>query len=361
MTRDDRGPSLTGFHQGKFFDEGLNWQRAESVLAQLVAPAVPTEVFLTYWRFAVERQNILIRRQTDSAGPWTADPILRAHRFTNAYRAEDRVSQYLIKEVQYSSKWSEADLFLRTLFFKIFNRIDTWELVRGELGEICNSPSFLANAEKVLDRAKAANRRIYSAAYIMPSGGGRSGFRHKHRMHLWLIGKMLKDDLPRKLADSDSLECAFKLLVDYHSIGDFLGYQFATDLNYSRLMDHSEMEFVVAGPGAREGIAKCFSHTGDKDTAWIIKRVAEIQSEAFSSLGLKFPALVDRPLQLIDCQNLFCEVAKYSRLRHPSFNLPGGRIRIKQKFSRDPRELSYFFPPKWKTSLPKSVPHVAHF
>jgi hypothetical protein len=29
--------------------------------------------------------------------PWTSDPIIQVHKFTNAYRAADRVSQYLIK------------------------------------------------------------------------------------------------------------------------------------------------------------------------------------------------------------------------------------------------------------------------
>src|SRR5665213_109406 len=37
----------------------------------------------------------------------------------------------------------------------------------------------------------------------------------------------------------------------------------------------------------------------------------------FSRLGLKFRSLFGRPLQLIDCQNLFCEVDKYARYAHP--------------------------------------------
>ena len=34
--------------------------------------------------------------------PWTSDPILRRHRFTNCYRAADRVSQFLISQVIYA-------------------------------------------------------------------------------------------------------------------------------------------------------------------------------------------------------------------------------------------------------------------
>src|SRR5215472_18810309 len=89
----------------------------------------PTKVFDTYWRFAAERQAIFYRRLEGTPGSWTSDPILQNYRFTNVYRAADRVSQYLIREVQYGVKRPQAyqEVFFRTLLFKIFNRIETWE------------------------------------------------------------------------------------------------------------------------------------------------------------------------------------------------------------------------------------------
>src|ERR1700680_4704022 len=59
-----------------------------------------SKVFWTYWRFASERQAVFFRRLRSSQ-PWTHDPIIRMFRFTNAYRASDRVSQYMIREVAY--------------------------------------------------------------------------------------------------------------------------------------------------------------------------------------------------------------------------------------------------------------------
>ena len=55
-----------------------------------------TPVFETYWRFAAERQAIFFRRVREEKGPWTADPVLMTYKFTNPYRASDRVSQFLI-------------------------------------------------------------------------------------------------------------------------------------------------------------------------------------------------------------------------------------------------------------------------
>ena len=60
-----------------------------------------TEVFWSYWRLAAERQAMFFRRVAGEPGPWTGDEILARHRFTNAYRASDRVSQYLLHHVIY--------------------------------------------------------------------------------------------------------------------------------------------------------------------------------------------------------------------------------------------------------------------
>jgi len=64
-------------------------------------------------------------------------------------------------------------------------------------------------------------------------------------------------------------------------------------------------------------------------------------------LGVKFPSLWGRPLQLIDCQNLFCEVDKYARVMHPDIEGASGRTRIKQKFRPNTEPIDYWYPPKW--------------
>ena len=50
----------------------------------------------------------------------------------------------------------------------------------------------------------------------------------------------------------------FEVLLSYLTLGKFLAFQFAIDINYSELCDFSEMSFVIAGPGAQNGIKKCF-------------------------------------------------------------------------------------------------------
>jgi hypothetical protein len=118
-------------------------------------------------------------------------------------------------------------------------------------------------------------------------------------------------------------------------------------VNYSEITNFSEMDFVVPGPGALDGIRKCFADQGGLNEPEIIKFMAERQEAEFQRLGLEFQSLWGRPLQLIDCQNLFCEVDKYSRVHHPTISGISGRTRIKQKYSATPRPINYWYPPKW--------------
>lgn len=306
----------------------------------------PTKVLDTYWRFAFERQEVFFRRLEDAPPPWSADPILQRYRFTNAYRASDRVSQYLIRRVQYVGEQHPAELFFRTILFKMFNRIDTWELLEQALGGIHAAGFNLDQYEKVLDQARRENKRIYAAAYVMPPDAAALGHA-KHLGHLRLLERMLRDDLPERLADARSLRHAFEMLRAYPMMGDFLAFQYTIDLNYSRLLNFSEMDFVVAGPGARRGIRRCFTDLAGLSETDVIRHVTEGQVDEFARRGLAFRDLWGRPLHLIDCQNLFCEVDKYARAAHPDLTSQPRRTRIKQLFHPSGRLPVPWYPPKW--------------
>ena len=312
-----------------------------------LSPAKPTIVYDTYWHFAVERQEVFFRRLEGCSPPWTRDSILAHYKFTNAYRASDRVSQYLIRNVVYEGPQSSEEVFFRTILFKLFNKIETWELLKAALGGIEYWSYSFDAYDRVLSQALVAGRAIYSAAYIMPSAGRVFRYAKKHRNHLKLIERMMQDELPQRIAGARTMRDAFGLLRSYPSIGDFLAYQFVTDLNYSEVTDFPEMEFVVPGPGALDGVHKCFSDLGGLTEADLIRVVTERQEEEFDRLGLRFRDLWGRRLQLIDCQNLFCEVSKYARVKHPEIGGLSKRTHIKQHFRPTASAIPYWYPPKW--------------
>ena len=143
------------------------------------------------------------------------------------------------------------------------------------------------------------------------------------------------------------MEHAFEILRGYPAIGDFLAYQFLIDINYTTILNFSENDFVMPGPGARDGIRKCFGPAATGIESEVIRYMADSQDEHFARLGLSFHGLRGRRPQLIDCQNLFCEVDKYARVAYPDVAGISGRSRIKQRYTSLPEPLSAWFPPKW--------------
>jgi hypothetical protein len=180
------------------------------------------------------------------------------------------------------------------------------------------------------------------------------GAKSKHANHLKLLAEILSGKTMDTLQNSTSLEDVYNTLVSIKGFGPFLAFQYAIDLCYSDAFGFSESNFVVAGPGAKDGIAKCFqSLSGHSDRA-IIMAVCEDQTSEFEERGIVFDGIPNRHLQPIDCQNLFCEISKYARVVHPEIQGVTARTRIKQKYrpSNDPLP-DVKLPPHWGVSGPE--------
>ena len=161
-----------------------------------------TSVFETYWRFAYERQEIFYRRLSGDPRPWTEDAILRAFRFTNVYRASDRVSQYLIRHVIYEGPQTTDEIFFRVFLFKIFQPHRDVGTSRRESSKANWATFDFGRYDQVLRRLMRRGERIYSAAYIVPPPT--SGAPRKHWNHLLLVDHDDARSLPPRLAAARS-------------------------------------------------------------------------------------------------------------------------------------------------------------
>lgn len=305
------------------------------------------EVYDLYWYFACERQNIFWKKLNGEEAPWTDDPILQNYKFCNSYRVNDRVSQYLLKNVIYNGKnYSREDMIFRILLFKLFNKESTWELLLDSFDDITLSNFSREKYSSVLENAISNDIKIYNDAYI--SCANKSfGYDRKHDNHLALLEKIFFIDKAHlKIIRSETMEEAFQILKSYPLIGNFMAYQLVTDINYSEVVNWREDEFTVAGPGSLRGIKKCFIDKGNMSNEDIIRYMYEHQEEEFARLHLDFKRIGNRPLQLIDCQNIFCELDKYCREALPE--LKSNRSKIKKKYVSKTNRIEYMYPPKWK-------------
>lgn len=304
------------------------------------------KVYDLYWYFAYERQNIFWKKLNNYPAPWTEDPILQTYKFCNSYRVNDRVSQYLLKNVIYSKKtYSKENMLFRIILFKLFNKESTWELLIDNFNDITLDDFKPKEYSKVLENAISNDKKIYNDAYISCANKA-FGYNRKHDNHLALLNKMFNiDKIQNKILKCKTMEEAFNIIKSYPLIGNFMAYQLVTDINYSDIVNWQENEFTVAGPGSLRGIKKCFIDKGKYTNEDIIRYMYEHQDQEFKRLGLDFKKIGNRKLQLIDCQNIFCELDKYCREALP--DLKSNRTKIKKKYTQKTNKIDYLYPPKW--------------
>ncbi len=311
------------------------------------APIPRDGVYELYWKFAAERQHVFEARVAGTPQPWTQDRILQEYKFCNVYRAADRVSQYLIRNVAYhTDDASPADRLFQIVAFRNFSKTSTWDTVVDILRRLPRIADLESGVfEAALTEAKNRNGGLYTGAFILCATDA-YGRKTKHLNHVELFRDMfVRSRLAERILEARSLEEVYDLLHSFPLMGDFMSYQMAIDLNYSEHVNFSENDFTKPGPGALRGIKKVFSDLGGLTPQEVIMWMVDNQEGEFARLGLAFKGLWGRPIQAIDAQNLFCETDKYCREAVPE--LASARSRIKSRYAVTPEPITLFFPPKW--------------
>ena len=313
---------------------------------------VPNHDVLKYYFYFIQERLNIFWNKCEGAAVLTKDPIFKRYKFTNVYRACDRVSQYLIKEVIYKDidKYSPEDVLLRTLVFKIFNKIETWEYLEETYGNI-SVKHFDVKEICYLLSLRQVSCPIFSNAYMMT--GTHAKYNHLHSKHeKWLSmvkEEFIGDRIIDKVLQASSLEDVYNTMRQCSFMGDFLAYQYSIDFNYTPFVNFSENSFVKAGIGAIRGIKKCFVSYGD-DYEDAIRYVQTHFDELLELYGIKrVKNLPGHSPTLLDLQNCFCETDKYLRAKMPELVIDN--VRIKQSYKPSPKTIHYMFPPKWNVEV----------
>jgi hypothetical protein len=291
---------------------------------------------------------MLERRLAGKPAPWTDDPILQKYKFCNVFRATDRVSQYMIRDVCYrSEECSPQDRLFQIVAFRLFSKIETWNAVRDFLGHTPTVTDLIDGSfTRALEYANETTGGLYTNAFILCATNA-YGQPRKYLTHIEMLRDMFVNHrLADQLLEASSLKEVYTLLHSFPLMGDFMSYQIAIDLNYSALINFSENDFTQPGPGAMRGLKKVFESLGDYSPAEAVLWMVEQQGEEFARLNLPPATLFGRPLQAIDCQNVLCETDKYCREAVPK--LASARSRIKTTYGTPKPTDALFLPPKWQ-------------
>jgi hypothetical protein len=145
---------------------------------------------------------------------------------------------------------------------------------------------------------------------------------------LRVVEMMIERGIPAEAAAAKSLHAIAELLDSFPRFGDFKSGQFALDLNYGPHLRLPVGNFVIAGPGARNGINRCFVAHGKRYNE-VIRLVCQYQDEcSLAAVSSNVPQLQSRAPAPMTVQNWFCEIGKYLRGENmDNYSVPAGMIK----------------------------------
>lgn len=249
------------------------------------------------------------------------------------------------------------NLLFRILLYSTFVKPSTYTLLEKRLGPLTWASYDQAAYSAVLSHALDRGESIYTGAFqkVAPKFGTDVSFVN----HLILLEAMMGDDLLQKVQDAGYMADAFDALYAYPGMGDFSAFQLLLNLSYSPLLDFGEMDFVVAGVGARAGLQKCFSPAsavvGGREEG-LIRWMTRTQEAQFRRVGVKAARLAgesERAMTLVDVEHTLCEVHKYARALRGGYATRSRFVPARSPLTRLPT-----LPRAWTTSSMRSKVRV---
>ena len=281
---------------------------------------INNDVFKDYLHFVAERHKIWEARQRGEPGPWTDDPVLQGRKFTNVFRALDWGSQFLINELfryVYPNDVSMRDIVVRAFLYRYTNRPDPWEFYYEYHGRYPRTVDLDA-VEETWELFRTHGGGVFGNAYTMFSGAENKGMSRVE----WLLGLARQyftpdspNDVIPALVKTSSVAERLAILQTVPRCADFMSMQVATDIGYSSALPSDENEIILAGPGAKRGIA---AFAPGEDPVAVIHYVRDALP---GWLGDDTPRIIlpdgrERFPSLLDVQNTFCELSKYLRYKY---------------------------------------------
>lgn len=276
-----------------------------------------------FFKYARERQSILLRRRAGEPAPYTKDPILQKYRFCNVFREDDKTTMWFREHVRDPLK-NKPEVLLATVLFRMLNRITTGEAIflQEDLDRVTAFEKYVRGGD-IRDVKRAIVNYVgkrgpfVTGAYIITGFPGPKldgvlkvvdTFRKKSEWESaasnWLSDK------------STTLEEVWSWLTTFPHLGVFHSYEIVTDLRHTALLSRAPdiMTWANPGPGARRGLNRIMGREINKRVPRE-QCIEEMRELLKMSLDAKlWPANWPR-WDMRTVEHLACEFDKYERTR----------------------------------------------
>lgn len=286
------------------------------------------DMFLYY---VDERYKIHIRKDVrNEKAPYTKDSILRYYKFTNVCREHDKHTIWLINNVV-KSNLSYMQRLANTTLFRIFNKIETAELLRIPISDIWSlDPAETAErVEAQLTDTPWTGAYLCSATkrYFRQYTGSDSDIESV----VMIVQEIFEDSYWKRKNYKSPIEVIDKL-QECPGISDFIAYQLFVDFTYVKEFPFSENEFTIAGVGAMSGLKLLFGGTKRKTGCtpeelifWLRDNWTELNKYNLDCGGkhIAEPKIMmrdlpknERRMNVMRIENCLCEFSKYCKTKY---------------------------------------------
>jgi len=274
-----------------------------------------------YWMD--ERHKVHLKKEAVAKWPWTKDKILQEYKFTNPFRNHDRVTRELISRL--SKRDSKVLLLRKIVIFRMFNWPNTYDVL-NDIG-LVEDDWDTATAVEELTLFKHSGNKVFTGAYMM-TGSGSSGEGGKIKTACQAIEKILHRQYDLVLCSS--VQQMTEELSQFPMVGRFVGYEMATDMRHTKILNKAKDIYTWAnpGPGAKRGVHRLLFNTprGELPKGEKIDYQQAMQ-ELMCTAQNKFVKNSTMPtIEMRDIEHSLCEFDKYMRVKNGE-----GRPRSKYK------------------------------
>ncbi|QZI90429.1 hypothetical protein MYOV003v1_p0105 [Vibrio phage 207E48.1] len=337
-------------------------------------PKLRIDILNRHYEWMRDRYRIYLKKDVEGLpAPWTTNPILLNHKFTNTRREHDRQTKLIIHNVCLNPRLSLEDKVLNIIVFRMYNNWKVFDVLGGPwtIGEFMNLDIKAMEAlMKAEDKKAGGDAKFYTNAFN--TGGLKKNIAMPTRLlhmtnihqeivkmtHLptgkvedmkyidarniayydeeydiedWLryvpvrplgIGKVLATDAQEFLfgvGKCESQDAVYNLITTIRSLSRFLAYQIFVDLTYCPDFKFSENEYTVSGPGCSDGIDRLFEDKDGMTDEECIFWIRDHQNKVYQRYGYNrknfWSAEVphDQCMNVMQIENSFCELGKYMK------------------------------------------------
>jgi hypothetical protein len=318
--------------------------------------------------FTRERLRVWWRRHVEKAKPpWTRDPILREHRFTNVYRELDPGTVFAIKNILQREDRSPYSRLFNLMVYRMIGK----ELTYSRFGFLEPSEFRAVQMIKPMQQMRAEGEAPFTEAYMVyPCHLVEGGTGDKVIDAALAVQQLAKEwpDICWKLTTAGGREELHSILAAPYGWGRFLAYQVLVDASYpfcesgsgpdeggmviregaQRLLPSRNDDWVALGPGAERGLKRVFPGGGrggiQTQVRWVRLYLEDaLRGEALPVVlrAIGHPGVGAYAIDMSNTCNLLCEFDKYERYCEQGRAGRGRLFDEKESWKRDQIERGY--------------------